>query len=229
MSEAVVLERVETERGELVLRRRETDRGDSVFEIISNGVFLMASTNTYSARQLSFLALDRVLDQEGLRVLIGGLGIGYTLQAALEQSRVAQVEVVEVEQHIVEWAGAYFGPLNGEALLDSRVKVIVANLATYLFKATGTYNAILLDIDNGPTWLVFEENEQVYGRPALERIRSLLAPGGALGVWAAEPAPDFYRDLKRTFSWADKVEVFEQDERGRDVEYVIYLAGKKSG
>jgi spermidine synthase len=227
MAEAVGLQRVETERGELVLRRREVVSGDPIYEIISNGVFLMASTNKYSARQLSFLALDRVHDREEMRVLIGGLGIGYTLQAALENPRVAQVQVVEVEQHIVEWARTHFGQLNGDALSDPRVRVVVANLASFLYEASGPFDAILLDIDNGPTWLVFEENEQVYGRPALERIRSLLEPGGVLGVWAAEPAPEFLQDLERVFAWADQVVVFEKDERGRDVEYYIYLAGNK--
>jgi len=232
VSEPVVLAREETERGEVVLRRREEADGEPIYEIIFNGVFLMASTNGLSARQLAFLGLEplgrRVLrpgpGQSGLRVLVGGLGMGYTLQAVLEHPGVARVEVVEVEPLIVEWARIHFGPLNGESLADERVQVVVADLARYLEMTTGPYDAILLDVDNGPTWLVLEENAAVYGRPALERMQDLLAPGGVLAVWAAEQASDFLAELEHTFAWADEV-VVEEKAEGRKTEYFIYRAG----
>jgi len=225
MGEAVVLAREETERGEVVLRRREGAGGEPVYEIIFNGVFLMASTNAPSARALARLGLEPLGGREGLRVLVGGLGMGYTLQAVLEHPGVAWVEVVEVEPLVVEWAHTYFGPLNGDALADERVRVVVADLARYLNGATGPYDAVLLDVDNGPTWLVLEENAAVYGLPALERVRALLTPGGVLAVWAAEPAPDFLALLRRTFAWADEV-VVEEEAGGRETEYFIYRAGE---
>lgn len=218
-----VLAREETERGELVLRRREDSDGQLVFEIISNGCFLMASTNAFSARQLTHLGLELLGGRARLRVLIGGLGMGYTLQAALERPEVARVEVVELEPLVVEWARAYFGPLNDDALDDPRAQVVLADLARFLEAAAGPYDAILLDIDNGPTWLVFEENAAVYGPPALERMRALLAPGGVLAVWAAERAPDFLEELRRTFGWADEVAV-EEEAEGRATDYIIYRA-----
>jgi spermidine synthase len=218
---AIVLARQETARGEIALRRREGADGQPIYEIISNGVFLMASTNGPSARQLAHLGLEPLQGRGGLRLLIGGLGMGYTLQAALEHSAVTRVEVVEVEPLIVEWAQAYFGPLNGDALADRRVQVVVDDLARYLETASGPYDAILLDVDNGPTWLVVEENAEVYGRPALELMRALLAPGGVLAVWAAEPAPDFLAELESVFGWADE-EVVEEE--GRTTAYFIYRA-----
>lgn len=224
--EAVVLAREETERGEIALRRRAGVDGQSIYEIIFNGVFLMASTNAPSARQLACLALKPLAGREGLRILIGGLGMGYTLQAALEHSAVARVEVVEVEPLIVEWASAFFGPLNGDALADKRVQVVVGDLARYLETATGPYDAILLDIDNGPTWLVLEGNAALYGRVALERMQALLTADGVLAVWAAERAPGFLAELERTFTWADEVIVGERDDEGRETGYFIYCAGK---
>lgn len=232
----VVLAREETERGEVVLRRRDGDDGQPIYEIISNGCFLMASTNAHSARQLACLGLQALSERpersaaesrgSGLRVLVGGLGMGYTLQAALEHPQVTRVEVVEVEPLIVQWARAFFGPLNGDALDDGRVQVAVGDLAHYLEEAQDPYDAILLDIDNGPGWLVFEENEAVYARPALARMRDLLAPDGVLAVWAAERAPDFLTELARTFAWADEKVVLEECE-GRRTDYFIYRAGTR--
>jgi spermidine synthase len=224
MDEITTLAREETERGEVALRRRQVNDGPPVYEIISNGVFLMASSNAFSARELTRLGLQLLEGRGNLRVLVGGLGIGYTLQAALENPEVARVEVVEVEPLIVGWARAYFGPLNGDALEDPRVDVVVDDLAHYLQTTSGSYDALLLDIDNGPTWLVVEENAAVYDRPALERMRSLLGPGGVLGVWAAESSSDFLTDLKRVFDWADEVVVMEVVE-GKETEYFIYRAG----
>lgn len=229
-AETKVLAREETARGELALRMRKGAEGPAVYEVIFNGVFLMASTNAFSARQLAHLALQARQDRLAapspgrLRVLIGGLGMGYTLQAVLEHPEVRRVEVVEVEPLMVDWARRYFGPLSGNALKDQRVRVVLADLAQYVQEARGPYDAILLDIDNGPSWLVLEENAALYSEAALERMRALLAPGGVLAVWAAASAPDFLTHLERVFDWADEVSVVEEVE-GRCTEYYIYRGG----
>ncbi|MGD1995420.1 MAG: spermine/spermidine synthase [Anaerolineae bacterium] len=219
-----VLVREDTERGEVVLRRREVAGRPPVYEIIFNGVFLMASTNAPSARRLAHLSLEPLRGRRALRVLIGGLGIGYTLRSVLDSPEVAHVDVVEVEPLIVEWARTYFAPLNDDALADRRVQIVVGDLAPYLRRATGPYDAIVLDVDNGPTWLVLEENAALYRPPALERMRELLASGGVLAVWASERASDFLAELERVFGWADQTVVHERDERGREVEYFVYRA-----
>lgn len=222
---AVTLERAETERGELVLRRRRSARDETIYEIISNGCFLMASTNAFSAEQLSHLTLQPLEKKSTLGVLIGGLGIGYTLRAALAHPDVAEVTVVEVEPLVVDWARSYFADLNHDALGDDRVTVQVDDLAHHLATAGERYDAILLDVDNGPSWLVFEENATLYAAPSLKRIRQLLTDGGVLGVWAAEPALGFLGKLEAIFDWADMIEVDEVDERGETRTYVIYRAG----
>jgi spermidine synthase len=221
----VTLEQVETERGELVLRRRRSASDETIYEIISNGCFLMASTNAFSAGQLAHLALQSLAGRLALRVLIGGLGIGYTLRAALDHPNVARVTVVELEPLVVEWAGTHFAALNQDALRDERVTVEVGDLAAHLAATKEEYDAILLDVDNGPGWLVFEKNAALYAAPALKRIRQLLTPGGVLGVWAAEPALGFMGKLEAIFDWADMIEVEEIDEQGEARAYFIYRAG----
>ena len=224
---AVVLAREETSRGEVVLRKWARGNVEPEYEIISNGCFLMASSNAFSARQLSHLCLDLLPNPGNWEVLIGGLGMGFTLQAALEYPEVRRATVVEIEPLIVSWAAAYFSPLNGDALADDRVKVVIDDLARFLARSAGPYDAILIDIDNGPTWLVVDENAAVYGAAMLERIRALLSDGGVLGVWAADAVPSFLTELRRVFSWADEVTVREAA-GGRTIEYFIYRAGKNA-
>ena len=222
---AVTLEQAETERGELVLRRRRGPSNEAIYEIISNGCFLMASTNAFSAEQLALLTLRPLEGRSSLQVLIGGLGIGYTLRAALTHPDVAQVTVVEVEPLVVDWARTHLAHLNRNALGDARVTVRVGDLAHHLATAEDRYDAILLDVDNGPGWLVFEENAALYAAPTLRRIRQLLTAGGVLGVWAAEPAFGFIGKLEAIFDWADEVEVQEIDEGGEARAYFICRAG----
>ncbi|MGD1992898.1 MAG: spermidine synthase [Anaerolineae bacterium] len=221
---AVTLERAETERGELVLRYRRGAGGETIYEIISNGCFLMASTNAISAEQLAYLTLQALEGRPALRVLIGGLGIGYTLNAALAHPNVAHVTVVELEPLVVDWARTHFATLNGDALRDARVVVRVGDLMHHLATATERYDAILLDVDNGPGWLVFEENAALYTLSSLQRIRQLLTAGGVLGVWSAESVAEFLERLRTVFVWADETEVQETDERGSAQAYFIYRA-----
>ncbi|RME45348.1 MAG: spermine/spermidine synthase, partial [Chloroflexi bacterium] len=147
MSERVVIARETTPNGELQLQRR----GRDVYEIIYNGVFLMASYNEPSARALATLALSRLpATRTGLRVLVGGLGMGYTLAASLSDPRVERVDVVEIEPLIVHWNREYLGGLAGFPLDDHRTHLHEADLVTFVQSTRVTYDALLLDVDNGP-------------------------------------------------------------------------------
>ncbi|HXF81181.1 MAG TPA: hypothetical protein VNN19_00285 [bacterium] len=175
-----VLARQRTPAGEWQLQRRAGH-----YEIICNGVFLMASYNGEAERRLARDALARIGGQRGRRVLVGGLGIGYTLQAVLDDRRVVRCDVVEIEPLIVRWHRRYFAPLCGRPLDDPRVRLIVGDLAE-LPLGRQAYDAILLDTDNGPGWLARAENARLYEAEGLARLRRALAPDGRLAVWTPE-------------------------------------------
>jgi spermidine synthase len=222
-----VLAREETPRGEIQLQRR--DNGEPIFEIIFNGVFLMASDNRLSASQLATLALEPPRNTtRPLHVLIGGLGMGCTLRAALDFGQVEAVDVVEVEPCIVRWNREQLAQPNGDALADPRVRVIEADFAEYIAAISARYDAVLLDIDNGPDWLVLDENVRVYGSEGLRRIAGVLRDGGVLTVWAASPSSQFEARLREIFERVEAIPVLEIDRRGQPVEYTIYRGYKHS-
>ncbi len=223
--EKVILSRETTPQGELQLQQlAETDGTDQpVYEIIFNGVFLMASYNELSAKAVGTLAVRPLApDRQDIRVLVGGLGIGYTLQAILDFDGVQTVDVVEIQKHIIGWAKSYFSKLNGHALSDPRVHLLQTDLVDYLLKTEEIYDVIILDVDNGPTRLALESNQRLYERPTLSRIRDLLTDGGVLAVWASEKCQAFQTRLEEAFAQSEVITVQEMDRRGRPTDYFIY-------
>lgn len=174
-----VLARCRTATGDWQLQKR-----NGHYEIICNGVFLMAGYNGDSERRLAHAALAAARGR-ALRVLVGGLGIGYTLQAVLEDPRVVRCDVVEIEPLIAAWHRDYFAPLCGRPLEDPRTRLIVADLYD-LSLERGAYDAILLDTDNGPRWLARPENARLYEPASMARLRAALTPRGRLVVWTPE-------------------------------------------
>ena len=225
--EKVVLARETTLQGEIQLQQwiETNGTGQPVYEIIFNGVFLMASYNERAGKAVATLAIEPLAgERQAMRALIGGLGMGYTLQAALDYDGIQAVDVVEIEEHIISWAKRFFGELNGHALSDPRVRLIQMDLGDYLFQTEETYDAIILDVDNGPTWLALDSNQRLYERPALARMKDLLTEGGVLTVWAAERCPDFQKRLAKVFGQTEEITVQETDRRGRLADYFIYRA-----
>ncbi|MFG3051560.1 spermidine synthase [Kitasatospora sp. NPDC048239] len=198
----VTLDRREGPYGEVALRRR----GDH-FEIIANGCFLMDTADGRSERLLIQAALD-ALDpaQQRPAVLIGGLGVGFSLAYAAAEPRWGRIAVVEREGAIIEWhRGGPLGAFSAGALADERVAVLHTDLLEYLAAADGErYHALCLDIDNGPDWTVTEANAGLYGRDGLAVLWHRLLPGGVLAVWSAQPSPAFEEAL-RAAGFADVV------------------------
>ncbi|MFJ7909416.1 spermidine synthase [Kitasatospora sp. NPDC096204] len=196
--EAVVtLDRREGPYGEVVLRQRGRD-----FEIIANGCFLMDTADGRSERLLIQAALDE-LDRTGCpaerpSVLIGGLGVGFSLAYAAAEPRWGRIAVVERETAIIDWHRA--GPLGAfsdGALDDERVEVLHTDLLEYLAAADGErYDALCLDIDNGPDWTVTESNDGLYGADGLAVLWHRLRSGGVLAVWSAQPSRAFEEALR---------------------------------
>ena len=124
-------------------------------------------------------------------MVVGGLGLGFTMHEVLADSRVEKCAVVEVEEALVGWMRDGTVPHGPALLADERVSVVVADIGVALAEAKpATYDLILLDVDNGPGYLVHESNAALYEAPFLQGARSALRPGGALVVWSADAAPD---------------------------------------
>lgn len=171
-------------------------RTGPVFEIISNGVFLMDSSDGRSERLLVSAALA-ACPEPAPRILIGGLGVGFSLAEAVSRPGVAHVDVVEISAEIIGWHATYLRHLAAAAWEDDRVAVINADLVAWLDRPRGPYNIVCLDIDNGPEWTVSEANRVLYEDGGLRRILRSLVPDGVLAVWSASEAPEFERLLRR--------------------------------
>ncbi|HSN28638.1 MAG TPA: hypothetical protein VLT45_20270 [Kofleriaceae bacterium] len=185
----VVLERVAVPGGELVLARRGTE-----YSIRVGGVELMNSRDHSSEDELGRQTAAR-LTAKAPRVMIGGLGFGFTLRAALDAlPAAAKVDVVELVPALVRWNRTLLASLAGDPLADPRVTVIEADVATVI-KTAKNYDAIVLDVDNGPD-AVYEGNAALYKRRGLEAARRALAPGGVLAVWSAFSSNTFTHWLR---------------------------------
>ncbi len=218
--------RAESERGELVLRSRREDDGPAVLELRANGVFVMDTAETTSEVALATAALELV-DDPG-QVLVGGLGLGYTLQAVLTDPRVERATVVEIEQALVDWMRD--GTIrHGQTILaDARAHVVVADVSIALAEAAeASYDLVLLDVDNGPGYLVHETNAALYESPFLGLLRRIVRPGGAVVIWSASEAPDLEHNLGEVF---DDVEThsYAVDLQGREDCYWLYVARQES-
>jgi spermidine synthase len=191
---SVTVERLETPRGELVLRRDGEHH-----EIVSNGMFLMDTRNGESERELVRAAVRG----PGARVLLGGLGVGFSLAEALALGAAA-VTVVEIEPAVVRWNREHLGTA---ALADPRVTVVVDDLAAFLARDDSAYDAICLDVDNGPEWTVTVDNAALYGDRGLSAVDRRLAPGGTLAVWSAHRSADFEARLHERYVTVETREI----------------------
>jgi spermidine synthase len=210
--------------GELVLRR-----AGEHWEIIDHGVFLMDTRDGASERELVRAALAAVpTGRRGLRVLIGGLGVGFSARAALDAPRVGAVEVVELEPEVIAWHRGPLAAVGGGLADDPRCTLTCADVLARLAAADRPdgprFDAVCLDVDNGPDWTVAEGNRRLYAPAALDRIGRVLRPGGAVAFWSAMPAPAFAGLLERRFGAVEAIEVAAR-RGGPDLVYVARSAG----
>jgi spermidine synthase len=212
-----VVARAVSERGEILVRRSEA----GAIELRVNGVFVMDTAETTTERLLARSAIDAVGDPS--RVLVGGLGLGYTVRELLADPRVEQVVVAELEAAIIDWMRD--GTLPGRDLLaDPRVEIFVGDVRALVDSIDGAaFDVVLLDVDNGPGYLVHDANAAVYTAEFLQQCMGILRPGGRLAVWSAAEAPDLRRTLRAVFgnSSARPVAV---DLQGRDERYWLLSA-----
>src|SRR3954453_12279271 len=207
----LIIDRRSTPRGELVLRR-----AGAHFEVIANGTFLMDTRDGRSERALVAAALDGLSRP---RVLLGGLGVGFSLDEALRHD-VAEVTVVELEPAVVEWAAGPLSAVVEHGLRDPRVRPVIGDLREVIAELDAPFDAICVDVDNGPGWLVHEGNASLYDVGGLTRLAALLNPGGRLAVWSARPDDEFEGMLRAVFERVSVIRI--PVPRGPDD--VVYLA-----
>jgi spermidine synthase len=224
--EYVEVARAESERGEIVLRERrapdaETEPG-GVLELRVNGVFVMDTEETTTEQALASTALALV--ERPRDVLVGGLGLGFTVHAVLADRRVQRLVVVELEDAVVQWMRDGTVPHGPSYLADERLSVVTADLRVAIAEATAeSYDLVLLDVDNGPGHLVHEDNATVYEQPFLTLVRAALRPGGAVVIWSADQSPALQAALEQVFGNAAPTP-FDVALQSRDEHYWLYLS-----
>ena len=182
--------------GTLTLARR-----DAEFSIRLSGIRgeLMNSRVHGSEEALAELGCARLKSKEGARVLVGGMGMGFTLAAALQAVPAsATVTVAELIVDVVEWNRGPLGDCAGKPLADNRVKEHIGDVAELISRSQNAFDAILLDIDNGPEGLTHSDNQWLYSLPGLKALHRALGPEGTLAVWSAGPDPLFVIRLKKS-------------------------------
>jgi spermidine synthase len=212
--------RVESPRGEIVLRERRDENTPTVLELRVNGVFVMDTLETRTERALAQAALGLV--DRPSRVLVGGLGLGFTLHEVLADPRVESCTVVEIEQAVVDWMRDGTVSHGPKVLADERVRIVVADVDVALREAgDAAYDLVLLDVDNGPDYLVHDANEALYKEPFLDAARR--ATGQVLAIWSAAEAPQLQAAMESIFgnvtATAHDVRLGERDEQ-----YWLYSA-----
>ena len=197
--------------GELCLYQR----GDEFSIKIKGGGELMNSRVHGSEDALAEQTCARLVDGAKPRLLIGGLGMGFTLAAALRHvGNQAQVMVAELVPAVVTWNKGPLGECSGHPLNDPRVTVSKVDVARILMTGQQDYDAILLDVDNGPEGLTRKENDWLYSINGLNESYMALRPGGVLAVWSAGPDKDFLQRLRKTGFAVDEVRVRTRGSKG---------------
>ena len=208
-------------RAELRLMRRGGE-----FSINLGSNTLMNSRFSGSEKALADLVCDRLRARPKFRFLIGGLGMGFTLRAALAGlGGDAQIVVAELVSTIVSWARGPMADLFAGCLDDPRVAIHEGDVAGVIASSASHFDAILLDVDNGPEGLTQSANDGLYARKGLEAARRALRPGGILAIWSAAPNPAFAQRLQHAGFGVEEVPV-RANSNGRGARHIIWLATK---
>ena len=212
MNPWVLLDEVEVpgDGGKMKLYQRAFE-----FSISVKNEELMNSRMHGSEDALAELTCNRIADRKNPHVLIGGLGMGFTLSAALEHlGENAHVVVAELVPAVVQWNRTHLAELAGRPLDDPRVTVRESDVRLVIKEQSAGYDAILLDVDNGPDGLTHEGNDRLYTHGGLAAIKTALKPGGILGVWSAEPDKSFSKRLRGSGFSIEEISVRARGKRG---------------
>jgi spermidine synthase len=205
--------------GELRLMRRGAE-----FSIMLGGNELMNSRLSGSEEALAMLSCERIRGRPKPRILIGGLGMGFTLRAALGLlDAKAQIVVAELVPAVVAWARGPMAELFGDSLTDARVRIEEADVGRLIRASRSTYDAILLDVDNGPEGLTREANDGLYDTAGLNAASGALRAGGVLAVWSAGPDRNFGARLRKVGFRVEEIKARAKGPGG-GARHIIWIA-----
>jgi spermidine synthase len=204
---------------ELTLYRHDQD-----FMIVLGNNELMSTRRSGSEIALATLSCDRIAGRKKPRILIGGYGMGFTLRAALEAwGGDAEITVAELVPEIISWARGPMANLMAGCLDDPRVQLTIGDVGDVIEACPDTFDAILLDVDNGPDGLVREDNNRLYSRFGLRAARAALRPGGVLAIWSVSKDHAFRARLQKARFDVDEVSVRART-NGKGPKHVIWFA-----
>ena len=200
---------------------------DGEYFLKLNGRQLMSTTSTSSELLLAQIPCQAIYRQPDPRVLIGGLGLGFSLKRVLELiGRRGRVQVAELLPEVVAWNREFLAEINGRLLDDPRTEVLIEDVYEVIHRAgPGAYDVILLDVDNGPTSFVQRDNSRLYDRRGFGLLRRALKPEGAVAFWSAEPERFFPEKLERA-GFTVEAHPAKAHERSKRAAHVIYVARK---
>jgi len=205
--------------GELRLLRRGAE-----FSIRLGHNELMSSRLSGSEQALATFACDKIRTRERPQILIGGLGMGFTLRAALTVlGPQAHIIVAELVPAVVTWARGPMAEIFGDSLADPRVDIRETDVGDLIKSHQQAYDAILLDVDNGPEGLTRQANYELYNQAGLSAVRGALRPGGVLAVWSSGDNPKFTRRLRRTGFAVTEIPLRAKGPRG-GAQHFIWIA-----
>lgn len=201
-------------------------RHDGAYQLRVNGVELMSTRKSHSEERLAELACAHLAGQDEAAILIGGLGFGFTLRAALRLLEPdARVVVAELVPEVIAWNRHAEYALAGEALLDRRVDLRQADVAQVLRASPATFDAIMLDVDNGAESLTTKGNDELYREAGVRMAMAALRPGGRLAYWSADRDPQFVKTLQRVGLTVDEQRVRAHATSGAF--YTLLIAHKR--
>jgi spermidine synthase len=201
-------------------------RGDD-FMIVLDRNELMNSRMSGSEEALAEMTIERLRGRAAPHMLIGGYGMGFTLRAALAALGAdARVTVAELVPEIIDWARGAMAAMTAGCLEDPRVKLDMADVGLVIGEAHSGYDAILLDVDNGPDGLTRRANNSLYSRHGLAAAKAALKPGGILAIWSAAPDNRFARALSDAGFAVDEVAVRARS-NGKGARHIIWFATKR--
>lgn len=220
----ILIDKAQTPGGGKELRLYQHDKD---FFIYAGNLELMSSRAHASEDEVAKLAMQKVAGEFAPRVLIGGLGMGFTLRAALDVlPKKVDVLVAEIVPAVVKWNQGVLGHLAGNPLADKRVTVREVDAAELIEEGQGGYNAIVLDLDNGPQGLSLESNDWFYSLKGLKVIAGALRPRGVLGIWSAGPSDELTFHLKGAGFSVEEIRARARP-GGKGAHHHLWIAEKK--